>query len=239
MDYQMIDQVMLAKGLASDPAFDALVISIEPIPCFNGCPLGLYYPGTGAIVLPPDGTDAALLHELGHRHGHYYYNDLSETYAEDFRKIYQAKGKTLLYAGNNIEKLPKFGSLFEEGESGAVEVALLRPLTPDGLSQIKNQLYSYPESPRGVYYQDGKDPVLRIEFTKGVDWMVIIGATLAGFVALTIGIMGYAIYKVAETSPWVTPVTIIGTVSAIILALGLGVKYSSQLRTTWARVKAS
>ncbi|MBA7537520.1 hypothetical protein ES705_29789 [subsurface metagenome] len=114
MDYQMIDSIMARRNLSTDPAFDNLVISIEPVPSFNGCPLGLYYPDKRTIVMPPDGLESALLHELGHRHGHYYYDDISEKYAEYFRKIYQPKGRALLYRGNHFERLSKFEVLFEE-----------------------------------------------------------------------------------------------------------------------------
>lgn len=211
MNYPEIDQVLVSKSLANDPAFDDLIISIEPIPSFNGCPLGLYYPDTATILLPPNGLKSALLHELGHRHGHYYYDDLSERYAEAFRKIYQAKGRTLLYAGNHFENLPKFGTLFEEGESGAVEIALFNPLTYDELHDIKDSLYLYQERPPKVYYRDGGNPFIRFEFTKGVDWLVIIGATMAASVVATIGALSYAIYKVSDELPWVIPVSLLGT----------------------------
>jgi len=234
MTYQEIDQILLAKGLSTDPAFDALKIAVETIPSTNGCPLGLYYPDTALVILPPDGTEGALLHELGHRHGHYYYNDLSEVYAEAFRKIYQPKGRALLYCGNHFESIPKFGPLFEEGERGAVEVAFAYPLTPGELSEIRSHLNSYGENPRAVYYGDGDIPFLRVEFTKGIDWMVFIGSTLAGLAAATAGIMGYAIYKVSEDKPWITPVLFFGIPASILLALGLGAKYAPQLKKALA-----
>jgi len=101
MNYKQIDQIMAVYGFMYDPAFDNVKIGIEPIKCYNGCPLGLYFPseewnqGVGAIVpggtiiIPLEGSEDTLLHELGHRHGHYYYDDLSERYAENFRQIYQ------------------------------------------------------------------------------------------------------------------------------------------------------
>jgi len=210
MDYQMIDSIMAKRSLSTDPAFDDLVISIEQIPSFNGCPLGLYYPDARTVVMPPDGLESALLHELGHRHGHYYYDDLSEKYAEYFRKIYQPKGRVLLYQGNHFERLTKFGVLFEEGERGAVEIALLQPLTYDELYQIEDRLCSYQEPPPKIHYRNGEVPVVKFEFTKGVDWLVIIGATLAATLVAGIGSIGYAIYKTADTSPWVVPVALAG-----------------------------
>lgn len=210
MNYETIDSIMAKRSLTTDPAFDDLVISIESIPSFNGCPLGLYYPDKRTIVIPPDGLESALLHELGHRHGHYYYDDLSEKYAEYFRKIYQPKGRTLLYAGNHFENLPKFGVLFEEGERGAVEIALFNPLTYDELYNIKDNLCLYPERPPKVCYRDGGNPFIRFEFIKGVDWISIVGAVLAGTVVAGVGAIGYAIYKTAEATPWVVPVALAG-----------------------------
>ncbi len=89
MDARTIDRVMYGKGLAADPAFQALTIIIEPIPCFNGCPLGLYYHDTRTIVVPPEADESTLLHELGHRYGDFHYQDLSEEFAERFRVGYE------------------------------------------------------------------------------------------------------------------------------------------------------
>lgn len=236
MDYDAIDTIISAKSLASDPAFEDLIISIEPIPSFNSCPLGLYYPDTRTILLPPDASEGALLHELGHRHGDYHYGDLSEKYAEDFRKRYRG-GKVLLYKGNDFNRLPSFSGLFEEGEKGAVEIALLQPLTQDILDDIRNQLYSYGEIPE-IHYGNSEVPVLRVEFTKGIDWLVIIGGTLAGFTAVTAGIIGYAIYKVSVDNPWITPIAIAGTASSFLLALWLGAKYATQVKSAFGRVAA-
>lgn len=209
MNYEDIDRLMTTKNLMSDPAFgDELIIAIEPTPNMDGCPLGLYYPDTATVILPPDATQGALFHELGHRHGHYYYDDLSERYAESFRKRYQ-KGRALLYLGNHFERLPKFGALFEEGEKGAVEIALLQPLTPDELYEVKSQLYSYGERPR-VYYHNSEVPWVRVEFTKGVDWLVIVGSVMAASAITTAGLVGYAVYKLSEQFPWVVPVSLLG-----------------------------
>jgi len=248
MDYSEIDSIMLSKGLYNDPAFgDELTIIIEPMPNLNGCPLGLYYPDTATIIIPPDATESALLHELGHRHADYYYNDLSERLAENFRKRFQ-KGKALLYMGNHLERLPEFGVLFEEGEKGAVEIALSQPLSSDELYEIRSQIDADvyhcqciicgyetesiehcsalscplcggqmrrverpgPGQPR-VYYSNGEVPWLRVEFTKGVDWMVIIGSVMAASVVGTVGALGYAVYKVSEELPWIIPVSLLGT----------------------------
>lgn len=216
MDYREIDQAMRSKSLAADPAFDTLHILVESIPCIDGCPLGLYYPDTATVILPPDATEAALYHELGHRHGHFYYNDLSEKYAENFRKAYQG-GRVLMYLGNHLNSLPRFGVLFEEGERGIVEVALGGRMTLDQLREIKSPFYSYSEAVPKCFYGNSEIPWVRFEFTKGVDWMVVIGATLAGTVVATVGIIGYAIYKVSETLPWIIPVTAFGAGLALLL----------------------
>jgi len=242
MDFSDVQRIMVTKGFAADPAFENVRIGIEPIQCYNGCPLGLYFPDAewspyvqdvvpgGTIVIPPNATEATLLHELGHRHGHYYYNDLSEAYAEYFRRIYQPTERVMLYAGDDFSRLPNFGSVFEEGERGAVEVALLQPLMPEALSEIQGQLSSYDEPPPRCYYGNSSTPFIRFEFTKGIDWLTIIGATLAGLTAFTGGIVAYAIYKVAEEKPWITPIAVIGTVAGIVLGLGLGAKYAPQIK---------
>jgi len=210
MDYQTIDSIMSTKSLITNPAFDDLTILIEPMPRLNGCPLGLYYPDRSTAILPPNATEGALLHELGHRHGHYYYDDLSERYAENFRKKYQ-KGMALLYMGSDIGKLSKLGVLFEEGERGAVEIALAQRLTIDELHGIKSQFYSYGEAVPRFFYGNSEVPWVRVEFTKGVDWLVIIGASMAASVLATIGALGYAVYKISETQPWIVPVSLLGT----------------------------
>ena len=104
MDYPAIDQFMKKTGLAVEPAFDYLHFMTERIPSeANRKILGLYYPdgdmshdGYGylppsTIILPPDSSEGTLLHELGHRYGHFYYNDLSEPFAENYRMAMQKK----------------------------------------------------------------------------------------------------------------------------------------------------
>jgi len=227
MTYEQIDQLILAKDLFNDSAFEDLIIAIEPISCTDGCPLGLYFPvdewsphvermvSEGTIILPPDATQGALLHELGHRHAHYHYDDLSERAAENFRKRYQ-KGRALLYLGNDFARLPKFGPLFEEGERGAVEIGLMHPLTRDELYQIKSALYVDGERAK-IYHGNSEVAWLRVEFTKGADWLVIIGASLAGIVAATAGVIGYAVYKTAKDLPWIVPLVLFGPGAALIL----------------------
>lgn len=228
MNYDMVDTIMANKKLATNPAFDDLRIGIEPIQCYNSCPLGLYFPVEelsphlqtkvpgGTIIIPPEAAEGTFLHELGHRHGHYYHGDLSELYAENFRKRYQ-KGKALLYAGSDFSRLPELGKLFEEGERGAIEVALLQQLAPDELHEIKSILYSYPETPPRVYYGHNSPAWLRVEFTQGINWPAILGPVIAGVTVLTAAALGYALYKTAEDLPWIFPATLFGFGMFIVL----------------------
>lgn len=141
MDIDTINRTMSNRGFINNPAFQDLKFLIEDIPCEDSCPLGLYFPDNRTIVVPPGGEEGTILHELGHAHGDYYHNNLSEKYAENFRQKYQ-KGNALLYVGSDFERLPKFGVLYEEGERGAVEIALNQPLAVayDGLSGVMNHI---------------------------------------------------------------------------------------------------
>lgn len=97
MDYETIDRFMKETGLAEEPAFDDLNFLIEPInSTMNGRTiLGLYYKNSArdnvgalpahTIHLPEDSDYQTLIHELGHRHGDYYHQNLSEEYAERYR----------------------------------------------------------------------------------------------------------------------------------------------------------
>jgi hypothetical protein len=106
MDYQAIDTFMKKNGLDKDPAFENLHFLNEPIPSAkNRTILGLYFPEgsephheygflpPSTIVLPEDADTSTLLHELGHRHGHFYHNDISEPYAEEYRKLHEGQMK--------------------------------------------------------------------------------------------------------------------------------------------------
>jgi hypothetical protein len=101
MDFQVVDSFMKLYNLNKEPAFDFLHFVDEPItPEKNRIILGLYYPigdpyspGYGylppsTIILPPDATVDTLLHELGHRYGDFYYGNLSEDFAENYRKSF-------------------------------------------------------------------------------------------------------------------------------------------------------
>jgi predicted RNA-binding Zn-ribbon protein involved in translation (DUF1610 family) len=154
MDTPEVFQIMSRKGLLGDPAFDDLKVDIEPIPCFDGCPLGLYFPEDeyvrefrrlipeGTIIIPPTGQEGTVLHELGHRYGDYYFNNLSENYAESFRQRYQGP-RAMLYLGDDFHRIKDFGVLFREGERGAVEFGLMEPLTPHSVAYLNELVNSF------------------------------------------------------------------------------------------------
>jgi len=222
MDFDEVDRILSRHGLTQEPAFDQVGIDIRQIPDMNGCPLGLYYPDSGNIVIPPDGYESVLLHELGHRHGHYYYNNLSEPYAEDYRRRYQ-KGSALMYSGGDFARLPKFDALYREGEKGIIAMAFSSPPYEDDIVAFQERLGWYSQGeplPRIVYSEEGQ-PTLAIHFTKGVDWLSITGIVLGGMFVAGMGAIGYAIYKVAKDTPWILPLAIFGTLAGIALVGGV------------------
>ncbi|MDP2729123.1 MAG: hypothetical protein Q8O55_01415 [Dehalococcoidales bacterium] len=112
MDFPGIDRFMKETGLDAEPAFVDLHFLTETIPSPEDRRiLGLYFPegeqekeGFGylppsTIILPPDASEGTLLHELGHRYGHYYHGDLSEPFAENYRMA-QEKRLSPIYAGS-------------------------------------------------------------------------------------------------------------------------------------------
>ncbi len=210
MDYSAVGAIMSAKGITSEPAWRDLNVLVAPTPNMDGCPLGLYFPDFKLVQVPPDASEAVLLHELGHRYGHFHFQDLSERFAEQYRKRYQL-GSVQLYMGNDFNRLPKFGRIFEEGERGAIEIAFKQPPTMAQLLALKQPFYGHGEALPRFYYRCDSYPSVRVEFTKGVDWMVILGASLAGAVVATVGVIGYAVYKISKELPWVIPVSLLGT----------------------------
>jgi hypothetical protein len=100
MEYSDIDEILNRRGISDDPAFKDVVVNINPIGLdpSGRAALGLYFPKESTIVLPPTLDPAkdslgetVALHELAHRHGHYYYNDLSEQYAENQSQKWQGR----------------------------------------------------------------------------------------------------------------------------------------------------
>jgi hypothetical protein len=103
MDFVEIDRIINDHGFASEPAFTDVYISVHEIPPEMNA-IGLYYPDSEVIVIPPDGLESVLLHELGHRYGHFYFEDLTEQYAEAFRRRYETRHLAPL--GKDVSYLP-------------------------------------------------------------------------------------------------------------------------------------
>jgi hypothetical protein len=220
MDYKDIGAIMSSHGFAAEPAFRDVYIEIAPMPDMDGCPLGLYYPGSGLIHIPPDAYGPVVYHELGHRYGHYHYNNLSEQYAEGFREKFQS-GTAMLYAGPDFRRLPKMGSLFSEGQRGEVQLAFDRPVTAQHLDMLRQSLHNGSMGepiPRVCCMQDPN--VISVRFTHGVDWLVIVGASLTALALAGVGAIAYAIYKTAKENPWVFPVAIFGGIAGAMLLAG-------------------
>lgn len=214
MDYTEVDRIFDYHRLEEEVAFEKLVIDIKPIPEMNGCPLGLYYPDSATVVIPPDGFESVLLHELGHRYGHYHYDNLSEVFAEDYRRHYQ-KGTAILYDGQDFTRLPKFDALFQEGERGILALAFNVGLSQEDIEGIKEEFTHYSEGepiPKVSYSEEGL-PTLTINFQKGVSWLVIAGAVLSATVVLSAAALGYAVYKTTKDFPWLPVVVGVGVLS--------------------------
>lgn len=216
-----IQNAMARKGLLNEPAFQDVQYLITPIPSFDGCPLGLYFPDdeyvpemgqtipSGTIVMPVEAEEGTLFHELGHRYGHYHYNDLSEAFAEDYRMKYQ-RGPALLYQGADFERVPNFNVLFREGERGAIEMDFDRALSPDELYQLQSQLVAEANgevAPRVRQIYRSGYPLLRIDFTQGQPWLIIIPAVIIFAVGAA---LFYGIYKMFAAVPWIVPTALLG-----------------------------
>lgn len=121
MDLQEAARLVLSLNLADEPAVRTMDVQIHTIPPLpdGRCPLALYFPDRGLAVIPPDGTPDAVIHEIGHRVGHYYHRDLSEPFAEAFRAKYR-QGPALLYQGADFSRIPRFAALFKPGEQGKI-----------------------------------------------------------------------------------------------------------------------
>ena len=95
MDYNRFQRILDAKGLSNDPAIKDpnFMVRIDELPIeYRDKALGLYYPdcpdnpSLSRLWVPPDADDETVKHEIGHRIGHYYYNNVSEPFAESYRK---------------------------------------------------------------------------------------------------------------------------------------------------------
>jgi hypothetical protein len=160
------------------------------------------------------------MHELGHRYGHYYYNNLSEEFAESFRQKYQAS-RAILYAGPDFARFPQMGKLFGEGQRGEVQLAFDRPFSYQALAILKSELQAQSRGePIPRIYFTGDPKVIGLNFTYGVDWLTIIAASLAALAVAGAGAIAYAIFKAARDTPWVFPLAIFGTIAGTMLIAG-------------------
>ena len=101
-----VREIISKYGLLGEPAFMGTSISVSHIPCHNGCPIGLYNSDTNEITLNPPVSEAVVLHELGHRHGDVYHGDLSEEYAERYRRQYQG-GVAMMNVVGQAERIAR------------------------------------------------------------------------------------------------------------------------------------
>lgn len=100
MDYNSLDSIMRKAGIADDPAFKDLNVTIAPLPdeYNSGNILGLYYPdrmpatikgqktiiAARTAIIPPEAEPDTAFHELGHAFNDYYRRDISECPANNY-----------------------------------------------------------------------------------------------------------------------------------------------------------
>jgi len=158
MNYTDIDDAIKSIGMGQDQALKDTKYVIEDIPCdCEGCPLGLYDSDRNIIILPPNMTKAALIHEIGHRIGHFYANDLSEEFAEGFRSQYMPLS-VVMFTGSrdNFSSINAFEPMFKVGDKGLVEMlfagrlSYLQEYTMNELSKYMPKLtIQYTNTPTG------------------------------------------------------------------------------------------
>lgn len=211
-----VPSALVRSGLSAEPGLQDITYEFRPIPCYNGCPLGLYDSDTRTIILPPVYLEATLFHEWGHAMGDFYYEDLSEPYAEWFRK--SLGGGSLVPLADlppeDFSRLASFECLFQPGERGAVEMGMAA-VDPDMVETFRAGL------PPGAVLSAGND-FLRVEFTKGtvpfLPYIVPLGAV---FLA---GMLGFGVFKVEEAvARNIIPIALIG--GATLLVYGLANSY--------------
>lgn len=233
MDYEDVDRIINEHGFGAEPAFRDVTVAVRPIPDMDGCPLGLYYPASGTIIVPPDGYPSVLLHELGHRYGHFHFGNLSEQYAESFRKKYQG-GQALMYAGSDFARLPKMGSLFAEGEAGVLALWTDTPISQEAVARLADYFASCSCGEAVPQISYGVDSI-NVKFVKGVDWPAIATGGLYALAAAGAAAMVYAIYKIAKESSWVFPLVMFGGLAGAIL---IGKAVTRRVIRTRAPVRA-
>ena len=147
-----IENIVRSRGMENEQAFKDITFYVEPLPCLNGngaCPIGLYLYKENKIFVSPGFSDGTVLHELGHRYGHYYYNDLSESYAESFRKgqmVYLLPQRFVIGEGSGAEMAAvdwaKIDVLFTVGDKGEFVWRMDVPITAADVTALQEAFFS-------------------------------------------------------------------------------------------------
>jgi len=157
MNYLQLDLLLKRHGLDGEPAFKDVNVAIQELPEQYSNVLGLYYPDEQFIVVPPGSNEQTILHELGHRYGHYYQQNLTEKFAEQYRLSHQKNPVTrspVAFAGAYSETTVIHPNTSSYGQ--AVDVAVT----------IKNT-FSYPIT----FYIVGVQHPGYDDYKRFIDWV--------------------------------------------------------------------
>lgn len=219
MDYEDVDRVLDEYGLASDLAFRDVFVSIAPIPKKENA-LGLYYPGSELIVVPPECEDDVLLHELGHRYGHYYHGNLTEVFAETFRR--QAmRGNTLIMT-TDVERAEQAE---KEAPMGMLEVRFYTDsvLAPAEMQQIFSRLDESGVDLRSVHQgvEDGF-PYVGVVYNREAPLGAVAALPLAIIPLIAFGmiaaLVGIGIFKLEDITSSIAKLLLIVFGGTIVIA---------------------
>ena len=207
-----IEAVMVKHGLLGDPAFVGTKFFVDEILCQSRCPLGMYDVDNNEIYLAPLFSEDTLLHELGHRYGHYYYaKPFSEEFANMFMKTHQSN-KHLVAEGTPAESylFEQAESLFNSGESALLEVYSEEPFSSADAEAVKQRLIE-----EGVPVQsvEALGRVLRVRFSRyeGANFLPLF-PIIGGIILLGMGgILSWALFRITnEAVNKLIPLVLIG-----------------------------
>jgi hypothetical protein len=215
--------------------------------------LGLYFPEgeepynqygylpPSTIILPPDADFETLRHELGHRHGHYYYGDISEEYAENYRKAhgagsYAARMQPVAQTTEwqqvaqgdqlNINALPDYESQLTEGQNARVDFNFRTPVPTFQVDALRSTL-SFAGVTNLQVVSSGN--TIKIYYTKDPWWLPII---IIAVLAIAILLISWFFFKevVKTTGPVGGTALIIGgvLVAALLTFVAIGGNKSSR-----------
>jgi len=215
MEDVRVRKTILRYGLAHDLAFADTRVLFDPIRCNGRCPLGMYDTDTNIIYLAPIWSEATLLHELGHRHGHYYHDDISEGYAERWRKTLMAKDLLAEGGPGDTARMTEVSSLLRPGESGVFEVYYDRTVTREMLDEVYRAAL---EAGLDIGVLEGQDNILRMGFKAPRVAKFLPLAALVWVVGLGIGgVLAWGVYRITNTiADKAVSILVIGT-GAVIL----------------------